>query len=547
MIERALPQGGGSSRRTFLVAACALTGTLLGGRRAAAWSPSEASTAAGRVRGYFAAGVHVFKGIPYAASTASTRFAAPIPPEPWSGLRSTGQWPAECPQHHPPARGEIGELFRINNEWTAPQSEDCLALNIWTPGLRDGMKRPVMVWLHGGGFTVGSGSSELYDGTNLCNKGDVVVVTLNHRLNLFGYLHLAGAGAKERFADSGNAGMLDLVEALRWVAGNIAEFGGDPDNVTIFGQSGGGAKVSTLLAMPAARGLFHKAIIQSGPGVRAIDPQDAEEITAKVCRQLEIDPRKPEALLTLPMEALRTVLSTGGADAMGQLRLGPVVDGRNLPQHPFDPAAPVISTNVPVLIGCASDEASSVFGPADPSIFSITEGNLTDRVAAVLGTIAGEAVAAYRAQQPQVAPSRLYISILSDHIMRRGSIEIAERKAAQNAAPAYLYWFKKPSPRFGGKYGAMHGIDIPYVFDNVDLAKPLLGEDPSRYPLAQACSAAWIAFARTGNPNTPELPAWRPYSVNDRATMLLDDACRLAIDPDPAVRTVLSRAAHWVF
>jgi para-nitrobenzyl esterase len=367
------------------------------------------------------------------------------------------------------------------------------------------------------------------------------------RLNLFSYLHLAGTGASERFVDSGNAGMLDIVEALRWIADNIAEFGGDPGNVTIFGQSGGGAKVSTLLAMPAARGLFHKAIIQSGPGVRAIDPEDAERITAKVFRQLELDPRKPEALLALPMEALKKVLSTAGADAMGQLRLGPVVDGRNLPRHPFDPAAPAISANVPVLIGCTSDEATSIFGPGDPSIFTLAESDLPGRVAAILGAVAEEAIAAYRAQQPQAAPSRVYISILSDHIMRRGSIEIAERKAAQNAAPAYLYWFKKPSPHFGGKYGALHGIDIPYVFDNVDLAKPLLGEDSSRYPLAQACSAAWIAFARTGNPDTPELPAWRPYSVRDRATMVLDDACRLAVDPDPAVRTVLSKAPHWVF
>jgi para-nitrobenzyl esterase len=547
MVERALLHGGGSNRRTFLLAAFALTGTLLGGRRAAAWIPSEATTSAGRVQGYFSAGIHVFKGVPYAASTTNTRFAAPIPPKPWSGLRPAWQWPAECPQHNPPAGGDVGELFRINNEWTAPQSEDCLALNIWTPGLRDGTKRPVMVWLHGGGFTVGSGSSELYDGANLCNKGDVVVVTLNHRLNLFGYLHLAGTGASERFVDSGNAGMLDIVEALRWIADNIAEFGGDPGNITIFGQSGGGAKVSTLLAMPAARGLFHKAIIQSGPGVRAIDPEDAERITAKVFRQLELDPRKPEALLALPMEALKKVLSTAGADAMGQLRLGPVVDGRSLPRHPFDPAAPAISANVPVLIGCTSDEATSIFGPGDPSFFTLAESDLPGRVAAILGAVAGEAIAAYRAQQPQAAPSRVYISILSDHIMRRGSIEIAERKAAQNAAPAYLYWFKKPSPRFGGKYGALHGIDIPYVFDNVDLAKPLLGEDPSRYPLAQACSAAWIAFARTGNPNTPELPAWRPYSVRDRATMVLDDACRLAVDPDPAVRTVLSKAPHWVF
>lgn len=540
-------RGTGMDRRTILGGAAALAGASLAPRRAYAWVPSEAATGAGRVQGSFSAGVHVFKGIPYGSPTNETRFAPPLPVRPWSGLRRAAQWPAECPQHNPPPTGEAGELFHINNEWPGIQSEDCLALNVWTPALRDGGKRPVMVWLHGGGFTVGSGSSDLYDGTRLCNKGDVVVVTLNHRLNLFGYLYLAGLGTGDEFADSGNAGMLDIVEALRWVRANIAEFGGDPGNVTIFGQSGGGAKVSTLLAMPTAKGLFQRAIIQSGPGVRAIDPQDARTVTAEVLRRLGLAPAQAGRLKTIPVEDLVRALAGGGKDAMGQLRLGPVVDGRSLAQHPFDPTAPALSADIPVLIGSTADEATAIFGPGDPSIFTLQESDLLARLAPFLGPVAGEAIAAYRAQQPGATSSQLFIAIMSDHLMRRGSIEIAERRHARGGAPTFMYWFRKPSPRFGGKYGATHSIDIPYVFDNVDLEKSLLGDDPSRYPLAEACSAAWIAFARSGDPNTQELPEWRPYSPADRATMILGDRCELSVDPAPAVRTVLSKARPWIF
>ncbi|MBO9580469.1 MAG: carboxylesterase/lipase family protein [Sphingobium sp.] len=535
------------SRRGALLAGGALAATALLPAPAEAWVASEAATTAGRVRGIFSGGAHIFKGIPYAASTLATRFAAPAPIKPWRGVRPALQWPAECPQYNPPATGDVGALFAVNNEYQAPQSEDCLALNIWTPGLADGVKRPVMVWLHGGGFTVGSGSSELYDGTRLAAKGDVVVVTLNHRLNLFGYLYLAELAPGARFADSGNAGMLDIIAALRWLRDNIAAFGGDPGNITIFGQSGGGAKVSTLLAMPAAKGLFHKAIVQSGPGVRAIEPADAGKITAEVLRRLELTSRDIGKLATLPTAQLARILAIKGNDAMGQLRLGPVVDGHNLPRHPFDPTAPTLSADVPLLIGSTADETTTIFGAGDATLFSLAWGDLEPRLRPFLGPLAADVVREYRAQSPDASPSRLYSAIMADYIMRRGTIEIAERRAALGGAPTFVYWFSKGSPRFGGKFGAPHGIDIPYVFDNVDLARPLLGDGSDRYPLAEVCSAAWISFARHGSPAVSTLPRWRPYTPIDRATMILDDQSRLAVDPNPAIRGTLSTVPRWVF
>lgn len=539
--------GAGISRRAVLAGGAALGGAALASP-AFAWVPTRAETSGGRVAGYFSAGVHVFKGIPYGAPTQETRFAAPRPVHPWEGVRQAIQWPAECPQFNPPMTGEVGDMFRINNEWAAPQSEDCLALNIWSQGLGDGKKRPVMVWLHGGGYTVGSGSSEIYDGTNLANKGDVVVVTLNHRLNLFGYLYLGGVSTSEEFADSGNAGVLDLVEALRWVQANIAAFGGDPGNVTIFGQSGGGGKVSTLLAMEDARGLFHKAIIQSGPGVRAMTPEDADKVTHTVLKRLDVAPNQLDKLKTMPTEELARALVNGGGDAMGQLRLGPVVDGRTLLAHPYDPVAPTVSANVPVLIGSTTDESSSFFGAGDPSLFTITEEQLPARLQPFLGpVVAAEAAVAYRAAYPDVSPGTLFFRITSDHVMRRGSIEIAERRYESASAPTYMYWLTRGSPAFGGKYGSPHSIDLPFVFDNVDLQKTLVGEDPGRYRVAEACSAAWIAFARNGNPNCQELPEWRPYTPDDRATMMLDVESAVAVDPVPAVRTVLAKASPWVF
>jgi para-nitrobenzyl esterase len=299
--------------------------------------------------------------------------------------------------------------------------------------------------------------------------------------------------------------------------------------------------------MPAAKGLFHKAIVQSGPGVRAIEPADASKITAEVLRRLGLTPRDLGKLATLPTAQLARILAIKGNDAMGQLRLGPVVDGHNLPGHPFDPAAPALSADVPLLIGSTTDETTTIFGAGDPTLFNLAWGDLTPRLTPFLGPLAADVVREYRAQSPDAAPSGLYSLIMADFIMRRGTIEIAERRAALGRVPTFVYWFSKGSPRFGGKYGAPHGIEIPYVFDTVDLARPLLGDGSDRYPLAEACSAAWISFARHGTPAVPALPSWRPYTPADRATMILDDQSRLAIDPAPAIRGTLAKVPRWVF
>lgn len=501
-----------------------------------------AQTEAGRIAGSFVADIHSFKGVPY-ASAAGRRFLAPLPPRPWRGVREARQWGPQSPQFSPPLQGEVAAMERTNNPWRPVENEDCTVLNIWTPGLRDGGKRPVMVWLHGGGYSVGSGSSEVFDGTRLAQKGDAVVVTLNHRLNLFGYLYLGGLAGGAAFPDSGNVGMLDIVAALRWIRANIAEFGGDPDNVTIFGQSGGGGKVSTLLGMPGAAGLFHRAIIQSGPGVRAIPADEATDVTKGVLRQLNLGVDQIDRLVRLPAKTLVNAMATSSQP----FRLGAVLDGRNLPQHPFDPAAPAVSRNVPILIGTNGQEVTSFLGPNDPGMFTLREDEIVGRVRPLMGSHAEQAVAAYRAQLPDASPSDLYATLLSDLTMRRHSIELAERKVEQGGAPVFMYWFTKRTPVFGGKYGAPHGIEIPYVFDNVDIAKAATGTDESRYALAETCSAAWLAFARTGNPRTPALPAWRPYSARDRATMILDDRCQVVSDPLPAVRSVFNQLPPWKF
>lgn len=503
---------------------------------------SRVEIASGRLGGYFSAGVHVFKGVPY-ASAAGRRFQAPVAAQPWRGVRDARHWGPPSPQFLPPPRGEVAIMEQVREAPQPPAREDCLVLNIWTPALGDGGKRPVMVWLHGGGYSVGSGSSERFDGTRLAQKGDAVVVTVNHRLNLFGYLCLAGVRGGGAYPDAGNAGMLDIVAALRWIRDNIVAFGGDPGNVTIFGQSGGGGKVSTLLGMPAAAGLFHRAIIQSGPGVRAIPVEEAGEVTRAVMSHLGLADASVDSLLRLPTDALVRALAT----APMPLRFGAVVDGRNVPRHPFDPVAPTGSADVPILIGTNGQEVTSFLGGGDPGMFALREDDLDGRLRPLLGADTTAAIAAYRAQLPQATPSDLYATLLSDLTMRRHSIELAERKAAQGRAPVFMYWFTKPTPVFGGKYGAPHGIEIPYVFDNVDVAKAQTGSDDSRYALAETCSAAWLAFARTGDPRTSALPDWRPYRAEDRATMILDDRCRLAVDPLPAVHTAFTRQPPWKF
>ena len=413
--------------------------------------------------------------------------------------------------------------------------------NVWTPSLDRGGKRPVMVWLHGGGYTSGSDGSPVYDGTNLARKHDVVCVGINHRLNVFGYLDLGGIGG-EKYADSGNAGMLDIVLALEWVRDNIAHFGGDPGNVTIFGESGGGGKVSTLMAMPPAKGLFHKAIVESGSTLRVSSREDADAAGRQFLAHLNVAPDHVDDLQKMPMDQLIAAMrSMAGPNA---IRLGPVVDGRSLPRNPFDPDAPAQSANVPMLIGTNGTESTLLLGNADSTLFSLNEPDMRTRLKAYL-RLADDSkldglIDIYRKDRPNATPSDIYFAVTTDRMMRINAITQAERKVAQGAALAYMYLFAWETPVLGGKLKSPHAIELAFVFDNIDKATGMIGTGADLQPLAGKVSSAWVAFARTGNPNHAGIPKWPAYDTGARATMVFNDECKLVNDPAKDERLAMS-------
>ncbi len=502
----------------------------------AADAPS-AKTAYGEIRGAAYGTVKAFKGVPYGASTdGGNRFMPPQPPAPWTGLLDTTELGHQSPQ--PMSEGAVIKEEAISNDQT-PLGEDCLRLNIWTAGLRDGGKRPVMVWLHGGGFTSGSGGDVHYDGTNLARKRDVVVVTVNHRLNAFGYLYLAGIGGT-KYADSGNVGQLDIVAALRWIKDNIAEFGGDAANVTLFGQSGGGGKVTTLMAMPQAAGLFHRAIAQSGLAFKAITAEQATDTAKQVLAKLNLTPNQVDQLQQMPFQKILDAMKAAGPAGN---RFGPVMDGRSLVSGngPLDPVAPALSADVPLLLGSNLTEVTFFTAtPVDP----IDDATLQADVKRNLHTDdaeTGRMIALYKRDYPDASNVRLYQIIASDNWMTANVAVAAERKAAQGKAPAYVYHFEKPTPVRDGKLGVPHTLEICYAFDNLDVptARDITGSGKERYALADRMSAAWTNFARTGNPDAPGLPHWRPYSPSDRAVMIFNDECKIVADPHPEMRKAL--------
>jgi para-nitrobenzyl esterase len=418
--------------------------------------------------------------------------------------------------------------------------EDCLVLNVWTPGLNDNAKRPVMVWLHGGGFFSGSGDHiPYYEGASLARTGDVVVVSVNHRLGVFGYLYLEGL-CGEKYAGSGNAGMLDIVQALKWVRDNITVFGGDPGNVTIFGESGGGGKVATLQAMPAARGLFHRAISQSGPGARGrAAAEDANQTTREFLAAFGLRPEQVGALHKMRADMIYsgwTALKPAAGMPMGQF--APVVDGKVLPSHPFEPVAAPTAAGVPLMIGTNKDEMTFMM-MRDPKFGRYTEAELRDAVIARTRDKTGFPVpeekvdgliATYRRTRPGATPTELIVAIATDR-MRLGAIRVAERKAAGSPAPVYMYLFTWESPFLGGVLKCPHTMEMPFVFNNVEPTIGILGNSPERIPLAAKVSGAWLAFARSGNPNHKGLPGWPTYDKEKRATMIFNTECRVENDP----------------
>ena len=477
------------------------------------------STVAGKVKGYVNAdhGILTFKGIHYGESTAGVwRFRPPRSVTSWEGNKDVVAFGPTCPQG---SGGEPGQnAANTTRPQGPPQNEDCLVLNVFTTGLEG--KRPVMVWLHGGGFASGSGTS--YDGTRLSKRGDVVVVTINHRLNVFGYLHLSDLGG-DYFSGSGMAGMLDIELALKWVRDNISAFGGDPNNVTIFGESGGGMKVSMLMAMPSSKGLFHKGIIESGPGIRGVPKEEGTETAKNLMTKLNInDARK---LQEIPAEDLLRAISSPSEGPRGSgMRFSPVVDGKFLPVHPFDPVAAPTAAGIPIIIGTNKDEAL-YFLRSDPKRDSFTEKDLIDRLKPMLGEKLNDVLAAYKASRPNASPFDLLVAIQSESF-RLGSITLAERQLASSGAPVYMYLFDF---EINQQSKAAHAVELSFVF-NAATARGV-SQRPETAQVETDMVEAWIAFARTGNPNYPGAPHWPAYTMENRATMVFDAVSRAVNDP----------------
>jgi para-nitrobenzyl esterase len=502
----------------------------------------------GRMRGAYEAGIHSFKGVPYGASTGGhNRFKPPQPPLSWSGVRDAlayGNRAWQLP-NRPKRRAVLESLLGPAD--TMPESEDCLTLNLWTPVVGDGGKRPVMVWLHGGAFAYGSANRAVTDGANLARRGDVVVVGVNHRLNIFGFLNLADLGGAE-WAHAGNAGMLDIVAALRWVRDNIAAFGGDPGNVTIFGESGGGGKVSVLLAMPAARGLFHRAVIQSGAAIRVSARERANALAEAALKQLGLGAGDCARLQTLQAEQILTAIAPASR-AVGRTRwplldrydFGPVVDGGDLPQHPADPEAPAIADDIPLMVGGTREE-SAFFLADDDQVWNgtLSEADLRERVAAVAGAETDALLAAYHQAMPQASPADRLIAALTGSNFWVRSVLLAERYAARRKTPVYMYSLDWQSPAHGGRMKAHHAMDLPFVFDNTAVPDTTAGA-PGARELAARMSDTWIAFARHGNPNNVAIPSWPAYTGAERATMIFDDECGIARDPGREARLLWTR------
>jgi para-nitrobenzyl esterase len=484
-------------------------------------------TAAGKVRGRRLNGVSVFKGLRYGADTGgANRFRPPQPVAPWVGVQDAFEFGHQSPQ----MRGPLADK--------GPMSEDCLRVNVWTP-MADAERRPVMLWFHGGGFEAGSASQKVYDGARLAVRGDVVVVSINHRLNVFGHCFL-GERLGADYAGSGNVGYLDLVAALRWVRENIGAFGGDRGNVTIFGQSGGGRKVSLCYAGADAQGLFRRGVVQSGSHLRVQSPDHAARLTDMLLAALDIAPAEAAKLLDVPAETLSAAQLKVMRESRS--RFSPVLDGLAFQAHPFLPDAPAISARLPMMVGTTRTELSNQLGYQDGA-FDLDMAELKRRLGRyVPADEVDEAIAVFQGESPEASPSELYFTITSARGYVLDQTIMAEQRVMASAAPTYVYQLTWRSPAEGGRRISQHTLDLPFMFDNVAKAPHLTGpESEETRALAQAMAETWISFARTGDPNNVAIPTWSPYDLVDRPVMLFDVPPVLAHDPHAAERRFMSR------
>lgn len=516
-------------------------------------------TSAGKIRGFKRNGVYIFKGVPYGASTSgANRFMPAMKPEPWAGIRNALAYGRVCPQEDSGHFNTDGKNLANSNEdafllhrgsAVLIPGEDCLRVNIWTPEINGSGKRPVMVYMHGGGYSAGSGHDLLsYEGESLARNHDVVLVNHNHRLNVYGYLNLEALGGDD-FASSANIGMLDLVAVLEWVRTHIASFGGDPNNVTIFGQSGGGGKVAALMAMPAAKGLFHRAIIQSGPFTRALAQDYSQQVAEALLAELGLRRSQVRELQNIPVdrlsgaaaEAIRKTPTPRGVrrDTYGESGWGPTVDGHSLPIHPFDPGAPSISADVPLITGTNLNE--SVSGLDHPGVDAMTTEEMNRRVHEMYGSDADAIIAAYKEDYPHASPFGLYATIATAQ-WRIPAITQAARKAALGGAPAYCYIYSWRTPVLDNRPGTFHACEISFAFDNAEICDHYSAGDPAAFALSRQMSSAWVSFARTGNPNHSGFPHWPSYTEQSRGVMYLDAPCAVRNNPEGKGLEIIMRS-----
>jgi para-nitrobenzyl esterase len=494
----------------------------------------DVETTNGVVRGMANTGIKIFRGIPYGADTGGrNRFMPPKKPAAWSGVRNSIGYGPISPQTASGFRSDYSQMIQWDKHiGTGGMSEDVLSLNVWTPGVNDNAKRAVLVSFHGGGWATGSGNGPMYDGGQLSLLGDVVVVTVNHRLASFGYTHLAAVGAPDDFKYAGVCGVMDMVASLEWVRDNIAAFGGDPSRVMIFGQSGGGSKTSVLLGTPAAKGLFQRAAVQSGSTLRLIDQADAEKSADQLLQKLGLSRSRVADVQRVSWEQLLQAQ----IDSRGTFT--PVMDGKYLTHHPFDPSAPPESRDVPVIISTTLEDAALRLTNWD-----LTDSGLTSLLNERYKGKATEILDLYRPVVGKRTPYLIQAQVFTDSQTRVRAIAQAERKAAQGGAPAYMYIWEWATPAFEGKLGAVHGHDVDASFNLYRNGICGTGQKDGR-ALAQRFASTWIAFAKTGIPDNEHIPHWPAYDATTRATMIFDANTRVVNDPRSAIRKYWSSNAQ---